>query len=273
MAEIEHDRGLIKRLAQMHDGNAGAHMRAAEQHEDTNMPQRGWTEHAMIAASSLVIAASYWSLINAHTAVMRYRRAAEMYRTMGHNYWIVLALASASEEEMARLPFALNDMSVPDPQSVAFLMVGNQVADTDLRGLHAERLEEHWRHAGNIPVGRLGIPLDHYARCAQAMDAAHEGRQPDRFLLQGANYIRRAAEVLHSASHDQYHWLRLQSAILPAEPEAVAMTTAMSRMSHSMFRRSLSESPNLMRNLDRHGRMLAQIGDEMWNAAHGENEH
>jgi hypothetical protein len=125
--------------------------------------------------------------------------------------------------------------------------------------MRAERLDDHWRHAGNSPIGRLGIPLDYYVRVAQAMRAARTRRDFDRFVVEAAAYVLRAAEVIRSASHDHFHWLRLQSTILPAEPEAVAMTTAMSMMAHAVFGRPMSE----MANLDAHGMRLVEIGNEL----------
>src|SRR6266702_1617380 len=73
---------------------------------------------------------------------------------------------------------------------------------------------------------------------------------------------RRATEI-YRASHDRFHWRSLQSTVLPAEPEAVAITTAMSMMSHAMFQRSISDMPNL----DAHGRLLVEVGEGMQGAA------
>jgi len=146
-------------------------------------------------------------------------------------------------------------------------MVGNDVTRSDRSNVRTERLNAEWRHAGNIPVGRLGIQLDHYARCARAMRTARSERNIERFFAEAANYVHRAAEAIRGASHDRFHWRRMQSTILPAEPEAVAMTTAMSMMSHELFQLPISEIPNL----DLHGRLLVEVGEEMRNAAQGRN--
>jgi hypothetical protein len=126
----------------------------------------------------------------------------------------------------------------------------------------------HWRQVGNYPVGRLGVPLDYYARFAKAMHYAREKKDPGIFLAEAGNYVNRAAEVLSSASHDRFHWLKLESTIRPAEPEAVAMTTAMAIISHSMFNTSIREMPHL----DEHGRLLVEVGDDMWRAAQRPDE-
>jgi hypothetical protein len=266
MPELEHAPGLIDRLARVHEGNAAAHLtRAADQHEAGAAPSLAWSQHLMLAASGLVISASYWSLIAPGRAVEHYRQATGIFRALGHSYWMVLALASANESDIALMPGAIDETPDPSPQAVAFAMIGNEVANADRSAVRADRLTQHWRHFGNTPIGRLGIPLDHYVHCAQAMRAARTDKDMGRFVAAAAAYLHRAAEVIRSASHDRFHWLSLQSTILPAEPEAVAIVTAMSMMSHALFSRPMSEIPNL----DAHGRRLVEIGDELREAGRG----
>jgi hypothetical protein len=266
MPELEHDRRLIERLAMVYEANAEVHLRrTADRPEALETTPTQWSQHEMLAASGLVIAASYWSLLEPRKAVTLYRKAAESYQRRGHGYGMVLALASASANNIAGMLSALSETPDPTPQTIAFAMVANEVSDSDLRAGRAERLNADWRHAGNVPIGRLGIPLDHYARCAQAMHAARGDKSVERFFSKAADFVHRAAEVLRSASHDRFHWAQLRSTILPAEPEAVAMTAAMSMMSHSMFSTPISKMPNL----DRYGRLLVELGDEMRNAAGG----
>jgi len=155
-----------------------------------------------------------------------------------------------------------------EEQTVAFAMICNEMYDAGRRGHRSERLVAHWRQAGNYPIGRLGIPLDYYVRCAQAMHDARAKKSVEGFLVEVATYVHRAAEVLRSASHDRFHWLRLESTVLPAEPEAVAMTTAMSTISRAIFGVPISEMPNL----DSHGRLLVEIGDQMWQAGQRDDQ-
>jgi hypothetical protein len=267
MPELEHDRRLIENLALLHEANAALHSKyAAEQgHTDETLGRPRLSQHEMLAASGFVVAASYWSLIEPSRAITLYLKASETYRFLGHSYWMVLALASVNGDEIQTMLSVVDEMPAPSPQAVAFAMVANEVADADRRTKRAELLDTHWRHIGNSPVGRLGIPLDHYARCARAMRSARRDKNPEGFFAEAASFVNRAAEVLRSASHDRFHWLQLRSAILPAEPEAVAMTCAMSMMSHSMFKMPIAKLPNL----DAHGRLLVEIGDEMRNAAGG----
>ena len=269
MANLEHDPELIERMARVYAGNAAAHFKAAEQyHRPTNGPRSEWTQHGMLGASGLAIAASYWSLIDPPIAAKLYRDAMRAYRALGHDYWVVLAPLTSDVDGIALMLSAVDEFSELTPQTVAFSMIFNETYVTDGRNARRERLIGYWRHVGNLPIGRLGIPLDYYGRCAQAMHRTREQKDVRAFLFEARNFVLRVAEVLRTASHDRFHWLRLQSTVLPAEPEAVAMATAMSRMSHSMFKMPISEIPEL----DQHGRLLVELGDDMWRVTHENNE-
>jgi hypothetical protein len=262
MPNLAHDKRLIEVLALVHEGNAKAKMRVGSESQKAGEVQRkGWAQHTMLSASSFVIAASCWSLLDPRKAVEDYRNAMRLYRSMEHDYWAVLALASMSFEDMEAVLSAIDEMSEPGPQIVAFGMVCNAISHDDRYESRAERLNKHRRRVGDFPVGRLGISLEQYARCAEAFHAAREKKDGrERLLREGSTYVRRASEVLRGASHDRFHWLRLQSTILPAEPEAVAMTTAMSMLSHSMFGISMADVPDL----DEHGQLLVEVGEAMY---------
>jgi hypothetical protein len=264
MPEIEHDSKLVERVALVYEGNAMAHLkRAPGQYEVAAAPRSDWTQHYMLAASSFVIAASYWSLVATRKALTVYRAAADIYRELGHEYWVVLALAASNGNDFAPALSAIDEMLSPNPQTIAFAMVWNELHPTERRDLRAKHLFLRWRETGNYPIGRLGIPLDYYGQLAQGIHFARQEKNPDLFFFAAADYLRRAAEVIRTASHDRFHWLRLESTILPAEPEAVAITTAMSIVSHAMFRVPISQMPNL----DMHARLLVDIGEEMRDAA------
>jgi hypothetical protein len=267
MAQLQHDPELVARLAIAHEGSAAVHFEHARSRRlrEENIREH-WSQHEMLAASSLVIAASLWSMIDPHRAVSIYRKAARFYRAIGHAYWMVLALASGARDEIFETANVVEETPISNPQTIAFAMVANEVRDDRRHGAQSERLDAEWRHAGNIPVGRLGIPLDHYGRCAQAMRQARTRKNVERFVRDASTYIHRAAEVLRTASHDRFHWKQLRSSILPAEPEAIAMTAAMSMMSHDVFGMPLIELRE-MPDLDAHGRLLVDIGQEMRDAA------
>jgi hypothetical protein len=264
MAETDLDSKLVRRMAEMHEGMAFAHLSRAFRLDENPVaerrpPRRGWSQDAMLAASGLVLAASCWSLVEPRKAASLYLQAAEVYRGMGHSYWLVLALASGNSQEIAGLSGWLSERRLSH-LAVAFGLVGEAVRSEKRPASQSERLETHWRHVGNVPVGRLGIPLDTYGECARAMRAARVAQRPEPFISAARNYLARAGEVRRMASHDTFHWQRLMSTVLPAEPEAIAMTRAMSHMSREMFRLPLAE---LMPDLGRHERVLADVGDDM----------
>jgi hypothetical protein len=261
MPELQHNRRMVETLALITEANAALHFKSvAEQLGLGEWIQRpSWSQHEMLAASGFAVAASYWSLLDAERAVTLYRRAAETYRQLNHGYGMALALASATSDEISITLASIDGTSPPSPQTVAFALVANELSDSEGQGARVERLRLQWRHFGNVPIGRLRIPLDYYGRCALAMRAARQSKSVEGFLAQASDYVRRAAEVLKTASHDKFNWLALRSSILPAEPEAVAMTAAMSMVSHSLFGIPISQMPNL----DEHGRLLAEVGDDL----------
>ena len=260
MAELEPDPKFIETLASAYEGNAQAHYdRAATLSKaDFSSRMRGNQDY-ILAASSYVISGSYWLLINVREALRLFRRATHIYRDVGHDYWIVLELVSGRETDIDTMLSATDELREPSAQAIAFRMVANEISNTKLRGQRMEQLRAQWHHVGNRPVGRLGISLDHFARLAQAIRVARDNQDRDRFLAETANYINRAAEVIRTASHDEFHWRLLQSTVFSAEPEAVAMTKVMSITSHLLLQLPINE----LLNLDSQGRLLAQVGEEL----------
>jgi hypothetical protein len=275
MAETEFDLRYVRDVAEMHEGMARAHLRRATNLEganDASAPDRRqlpreWSQDEMLAASGLVTAASCWSLVEPRRAASLYLQAAEIYRIMGHGYWVALALASGNTREIEKLADWIREVRTPSHLAVAFGMIGNALLERGKSAGPWERFETHWQHVGNVPVGRLGIPLDNYGRCAQAMRAVGDEQRPAPFAREAGNYLARAGEVRRMASHDTFHWRRLMSTVLPAEPEAIAMTRWMSAMSHTMFGVPLAK---LIPDLDPHERVLVEVGEEMRAATEGD---
>jgi len=261
MAEPEYDLELLERLAATTEGNALAHLELAE-HSET--PEHVWLMHRMLAGSGLVIAASYWSLIDSRRAIADYRRAARLYRAMRHSYWMVAAMAAADGKMLRAAAREQQDHSEASPLEVAFGLVTEGMSGADFTG---ERLTGAWQTLGNVPVGRLGIPLNHYGNCRTAMLHAQAGDR-EIFTRHARTYLERAAEVIRMARHDQYHWQRLQSSILPAEPEAVAVTSALSLTA----RRSLGMSLMEIGVEDRQSRTLIEVAESLSRAAATEDE-
>src|SRR5262249_19348169 len=197
------------------------------------------------------------------TALRRYRNAAQMYRSMGHDYWIVLETVAANWREISKLAPTISEISASRPELIGFAMVTNEAFESENREKRSERLNSLWQHAWNFPSGCLSISLNFYGRWAQGVRSARSEKNVNRFFAECAIYVERASEVLRLASHDRFHWTRLQSTILPAEPEAVAVTKTMSMLSHSLFWKTLIGISNLYEQ----GRFFVRIGEEMRKAA------
>ncbi len=194
-------------MAEIHEGIATAYRERASRPKEADAGAAGrrrrreWSQETMLAASGLVIAASCWSLIEPKKATTLYRQAAQSYRDLGHSFWLVLAFASGNTREIASVHSWIDEQHDLSHLAVAFGMVDDAMGDRESLGDRFERLASQWRHLGNVPIGRLGIPVDNYGQCALAMRAAlrHEQR-PEIFVSQARNYISRAAEVRRTAS-------------------------------------------------------------------------
>ena len=256
---------LLPRIAGVYEGNARYHFAAApefstkpsaEDSEVDRVAATRWSQHAMLAVSSFTIAASYWSMLDPFRAAADYWIASMLYRALQHDYWMPLALASGHRAG----PWKVAHEGVegtPAPTALAFAMIGDAVnRQTNARG----RLHSVHRHYGNVRVGRLGLPLDLYARCADAM--AHGDRR--RFANDARLYLLRASEVLGSAAHDHFHWSRLHSSVLLAEPEAVAVGVAMSRVAHERYDISLR---GMVEMEDAHASRIVDVAESVFDAA------
>jgi hypothetical protein len=250
---------LMSRLAAIHEGNARYHL-----HESPEFsPERHasvttrWSQHAMLAVSSFTIAASYWSMLDPLRAAADYWLAAMLYRALNHDYWMPLALASGHREGPRKVAHETAERT-PSPASVAFAMIGDAV---DRESNAREQLSALHRHYGNARIGRLGLPLDFYARCASAM-ASGDSR---RFANAARLFLLRASEVLGSAAHDHFHWSRLHSSVLLAEPEAVAVGVAMARVARERHDRRLHEMMTDMG--DEHALRIVHVSEDVFAAA------
>jgi hypothetical protein len=259
----QQEQEIIERVARIYEGNARAYLKKQDKRNRAEQITRDWSKEQILAASGFAISGSYWSLIDPRRAVSSYRRASELYRSMGHDFWMVLALASEPEAVIPPISLAAIENHFPSGLSLAFGMVCFSLSGEEQSVWHWEHLKKHWEGSAGIPIGRLRIPLDYYGRCAEGMRSARLKKDEEVFQKEAANYVNRAAEILRIASHDRFHWLRFQSAILPAEPEVIATIRAMSVISNSVFKKPITK----MAQVDEHGQYLMAIGERLWKAA------
>jgi hypothetical protein len=223
-----------------------------------------------------------WSLIDARKAKECYRHAAQRYAAMHHAYAWPLAIASSEDasidmqlDTLDLSKDSLESVRTVTPQAVAFAILSNEMDRVRARHRSGfpvrseskiERREDDLRDKmlrfGNVPVGRLGIPFEYYERCARAMRAVEPGPRVSDLDAAAESYVRRASEVIRWAAHDRYHWESLQTAILPGEPEAVAVTVAMATVSHAVRNRGIAIQPEL----DQHARLLLELGETLYAA-------
>jgi hypothetical protein len=255
---------ISERLAKIYEGNARVHLKAYRKRNRVKQePASEWSTPEMLAASGFAIAGSYWSLTNPRKAVSAFRNASDLYRSRGQSFSLVLGLASEPETLLPWLWTSTIETQLSDGLSLAFGMVCLSFSDDERFDLHRERFREHFENERSIPIGRLGIPLDYYARCAHAMYFARTRRDAELLLTEATTYVNRASEVLRIASLDRFHWSRFQSRILPAEPEVIAMVRAMSVIFHDVFRLPMTK----LAGIDDYGRHLIEIGEKIRKAA------
>jgi hypothetical protein len=265
---LEWDESLVQRLARATEGNALAHLAAVREPPrermgiGSNWPEATRSEqHMMLAASGLAIAGSHWALIDSSGAKRCYFAATEIYRTLRHPFWLVLALCSASQEAMRFLAEALSlqfERSTMSAEEVAFMMIAGEMPDLkeSFIGIQ-ETLGRHLREVGNAPVGRLGVPMEDYLRCRDTLHNA-PSLDPRTFASGVGSYLHRATELVRSARHDGFHWRTLRSGVLPIEPEALAVAVAATSVSHSVY-----HEPVAMPDSDPAETLLMEVAEDM----------
>lgn len=189
-------------------------------------------------ASTLVLAASCWSLLSVNDATRNFSAAADEYGELGRWYAAPLRICAASPERPAPPP-ALADGDVPH--------------ELDANDVLAALLAAHWLFAVGLDdgsqargffgylsenaalrvtsVGRLSIPLRHYLAYANSLDTAGVltklGSAEDGARTIGEGLIAllaHAEEPYQAVMADRFHWPRLRSGLLPVEPEMLAVS-------------------------------------------------
>lgn len=187
-------------------------------------------------ASSQVLAAVYFSLVDPARGRTAFAEAAETYRGMGNPFWIVLAVCGQNINEPVHWDTA-NDVA-PDAGSAFSALVANAWVtgafihrDAGERDFTREspllyRAIDQAARLGMIRVGRLGLPLEYYALAAKE---SLEWSATESSLQALAALLSRAVEPIQGAKADRFHWRRLYSNVLPIEPEILAMCLGLVR--------------------------------------------
>lgn len=219
--ELGLDRERLARLVDAYAGYADALEERAE--------VRPW------AASSRVLAASYALLVDPVRARGIFAQAAAEYAEQDAPYAAVLAVCAGDTALVRERMAALAEENLSGAGALQRLAVllgeawlvasGKEPVDPDARG--GEGALERFAFA---PSGRLGVPLTAYRFALDEVQSAEMGMvrpgmgrpAESRALPRLAAMLERASEPVRTAMADRFHWERAQSAVLPAEPEAVA---------------------------------------------------
>ena len=183
-------------------------------------------DRQLILGSSFFIAGSYWSLIDGKHARTAFAAAAE---SLPHDNPAAVIAASIADVEMkppGDVPRDLGELP-PQWQVFATMMI---VALHDREG-EAYRVIERVRSFAALPIGRLGVPASYYLNLATELMELRRRRIDDFEELPRTltSLLLRADEVVAVARRDHYHWSRLRSRILPAEPELILASIALLR--------------------------------------------
>jgi len=213
----------VWRAAEMHEGYA-----RTLQH-DLNHPEQP-SQAEMLRASSLALAASYRALVlDVQGAKRLFREAAQAYDALQMPFAVLMAICGDDrdlvreywETRRGRWRSTVGPVPFPaEPFFCHFLMTmsmvvwfgGTSAAHEELR-----QMCDDGQHDRHVPVGRLGLPFMYYHDIGQALSLATRLEPPL------TEYLTRLEAVVMDAMLDQYHWQRLQSAVLPVEPETLAV--------------------------------------------------
>lgn len=206
-------------------------------------------------ASTLVIAASLFSLFDVEKARECYWAAFQEYRQLKIPFALTLAVCSTKPEPLDSFPFE-QQQDAPYTRATADYYFQKLAHDFWLHGSHAD--PDVFSKPDRQLVGRLGLPMNLYTRVYRS---AFPFSNHDKVLSPIADLLNRVAEVTRVAMQDEFHWQRLYSTILPIEPEILATLLSVVRKQGKETAQSIKES--LLGMVDPIGVTYANIAFEL----------
>jgi hypothetical protein len=214
--ELELDPELLGITAETADGYGGF------------VAERGGEDDVLRAATLKVLAGSCWSLIDPEQTFPAFATATALYQTASRSMGFVTTICADDPD-----PFEPDEEPLPTPSSLAYQAteLAWQLVNPDHYEVSIDPALE-WlasiREWGPYPAGQLDVPLEQYLDLAVEI-ASSDGifysdalASPPLMDLLG-RILRRIGEAVRLAMIDRYHWTLLESAIMPIEPEALAI--------------------------------------------------
>lgn len=196
-------------------------------------------------ASSFVIAASYFALIDLDKAHTCFWEASHEYSMLQNPFAFTLAVCSTKPEGVEGLNRLTEQLDEKSPIKSSIDPFFYQLP---YRFWLTESLKDApklkiWPVLGieRQPVGRLGLPIMLYEEVyTSALSSAlsYSKSENTGLIASVTNLLKRVAEITHTAMQDKYHWRSLNSTVLPVEPEILA-----TMLSVTLFNRRHDKAP------------------------------
>jgi hypothetical protein len=200
--------------------------------EETGAPQT----RLLQSAALLTAAASYWILIDPHRSFSLFADAGNLYADLGRSFAYVASICGAVRQlpHLAALQiYPETDMGAEEANYLLLREAWNSALDiAQPDPAFGSNLRVDSGNRGAWPTGRLRIPqrsqlavLRNSIELTDRWSSKEEIRYigQDQFIRDLQSFLARADEQVEIAMSDHYHWRRLQSSLLPVEPEIVAV--------------------------------------------------
>lgn len=193
--------------------------RNSQDRKRSELVERSWS----LAASSLTIGASCYSLLYPHIAELVFWHAGRVYLELGLAYGAVLSVCARDDKSIRSywgrfMESSNNDARISDilPRLLLAAYLGATEPKHSQEYLH--RVISQAGAFEGATVGSSRIPLRYYVDLAKAATSGKQLAEPQ--VIQSLLY--RAAEEGAGARVDRYHWKKILTRSLPVEPDLLA---------------------------------------------------
>jgi hypothetical protein len=261
------DPNVVLRAAELNEAFAGSYLqryeRVAQPYDSRDDSARSQQDQPFegaldpqtfmrLGASCLVHASAYRSLLSPLSSRPLFVRAADLYELLGHSYSVVLATVASHQPilnaHIQKLTNEVETSALPlTPEQLTFSMFAaiDYASTSDLGA--AERitglLGDRSRAFAATPIGRLRLPMGIYADVLSSMNESPSDRGRHSVQVSLFAYLNAAGRSMDYAMRDTYHWRRLQSGLLPVEPEAVAVAMSAAQFMRRHLALDIREMP------------------------------